>query len=248
MIILPIGVERTASRNPVVTYYLIGINFVVFIYTFLLSGDPEWVIWQYGLVPSRLSFVTFFTSMFLHGGLGHILGNMLILYLYGGVMEDRLGRLRYALLFFVGGLAADALHIAVVDPHLESGIPSIGASGAISAVTGAFLLSFPRVKIRFFYFYWILIPRTGNFRVAAWLVLGFWFLKQAFFGAATVSVGSGIAFFAHIGGFVFGFFAALANERLEKRKSQEKAEAEPVQATERAEKGSETQQEVIKPL
>jgi len=246
MIILPVGVERKLSRTPVVTYYLIGANFLVFIYTFFLSDSPEWVILRYGLVPSRLSFLTFFTSTFLHGGLGHLLGNMLILYVCGRSMEDRLGKLRYILLYFLGGLAADALHIAVKDPHLQSSIPSIGASGAIAAVTGAFLLSFPRVKIKFFYFFWIFIPRTGSFRIAAWLVLGFWFLTQAFYGAVTVSVGSGIAFFAHIGGFLFGFSAALANERLEKRKAGEEergeAEARGVPAREGVEKAEGVQQ------
>jgi len=255
--ILPVGVERTLSRKPVVTYYLIGINFLVFIYTFFLSGDPRSVILEYGLIPSRLSVLTFFTSMFLHGGIGHILGNMLFLYLYGGNMEDRLGRARYLALYFVGGLAADALYIAVTSGGLESDIPMVGASGAISAVLGAFLLSFPRVKIRFFYFLWPFFcfwrffrPYMGHFRVVAWLVLGFWFLKQAFFGAATASMGSGIAFFAHIGGFVFGIFAALANEKLEKKETteEEQRQEEGVFATKESEGQTERVAEQVGPL
>lgn len=148
-----------------------------------------------------------FTSMFLHGGWLHLLGNLLFLWIFGGRVEDRVGRVRFLLVYLAGGVAAGAAQV-LSDP--ASAIPVIGASGAISAVLGAYLVLFPRARIQslvFLGFFYQLVA------VPAVIVLGFWFLLQVVDGigslGATTSLDGGVAFFAHIGGFVAGALLAL---------------------------------------
>ena len=148
-----------------------------------------------------------FTSMFLHAGWLHLLGNMLFLWIFGANVEDRLGRARFLLVFLVGGVVADAAQV-LSDPASE--VPMIGASGAIAAVLGAYLVLFPRARIQslvFLGFFYQLIA------VPAVIVLGFWFLLQVADGIGslgpTTVVDGGVAFFAHIGGFVAGALLAL---------------------------------------
>ena len=148
-----------------------------------------------------------FTSMFLHGGWLHLLGNLLFLWIFGGRVEDRVGRIRFLVVYVAGGVAAGAAHV-LSDP--ASAIPVIGASGAISAVLGAYLVLFPRARIQslvFLGFFYQLVA------VPAVIVLGFWFLLQVVDGigslGATTSLDGGVAFFAHIGGFVAGALLAL---------------------------------------
>jgi len=148
-----------------------------------------------------------FTSMFLHGGWLHLLGNLLFLWIFGGNVEDRMGRIRFLLVYLAGGVAAGAAQV-LSDPASDA--PMIGASGAISAALGAYLVLFPRARIQslvFLGFFYQLVA------VPAVIVLGFWFLLQVVDGigslGATTGIGGGVAFFAHIGGFVAGALLAL---------------------------------------
>ena len=153
--------------------------------------------------PDKSWVLSIFVAMFLHGGLLHIAGNMLFLWVFGNNVEDRLGYLVYPLFYVMGGLAAAGLQIAF-DP--SSAIPSLGASGAIGAVLGAYAVLFPRARVTtlviFFFITAIEIP--------AFLVLGIWFVLQLFSGGSQIGsdVGGGVAYWAHVGGFVFGALVA----------------------------------------
>jgi len=151
------------------------------------------------------AWLTLLTSMFLHGGILHLAGNMLFLWIFGGNVEDAMARWRYVLFYLLGGLAAIGLQIAI-DP--ESTVPTVGASGAIAAVLGGYILLYPRarvVTVVFIVFLFTLIE------LPAWLMLGLWFLEQAVVGAGQLANptggGGGVAYFAHIGGFAFGLLA-----------------------------------------
>jgi membrane associated rhomboid family serine protease len=143
--------------------------------------------------------------MFLHGGLDHIFGNMWYLWIFGDNVEDRLGKIKFLLLYFLSGLAAAFAHY-IVNP--TSKIPTIGASGAISGILGAYILLFPKERV---------LSRVGYtfVRIPAFIVIGFWFVLQFIF--ATISFfgfsGSGIAFWAHVGGFIFGFIFTFLLKR-----------------------------------
>lgn len=157
--------------------------------------------------------LTLVTSMFLHGGLLHLLGNMLFLWIFGATVEDSMGRLRYLLFYLLGGLAAIGLQVAV-DP--SSTVPTIGASGAIAAVLGGYILLYPRARVVSIVF---LILLFTVIEFPAWLLLGLWFAEQAVVGATSLGdvagEGGGIAYFAHVGGFLFGLAAIklFANRR-----------------------------------
>ncbi|MGC8812723.1 MAG: rhomboid family intramembrane serine protease [Candidatus Aenigmatarchaeota archaeon] len=209
---------------PVLTIALIILNVLVFVWSlsspdipYTIEGEkveiPE-VYLKYGFIPAAFSFfslssvATIFTSMFLHGGIDHIFGNMWYLWIFGDNVEDRLGKLKFLLLYFLSGVAATFLHYIT---NLSSEIPAIGASGAISGVLGSYLLLFPREGI---------LTRFGYafVRIPAFIVIGFWFFLQFLFGTISFlgGVGSGIAFFAHVGGFVFGFLFTLLLKKSEK--------------------------------
>jgi membrane associated rhomboid family serine protease len=192
---LPYKDENPACGYPYVTYGLILVNIAVFIWSLF---NFEAVILTWGFTPADFAFVTLFTSMFLHGGIDHIFGNMLFLYIYGDNVEDRFGRYKYTLFYILAGLAAGLAHF-ISDP--VSAVPAIGASGAISGVLGAYLALFPRVRVR------AIGPFYMIYRIPAFILIGFWFLLQLIFGTISLvgGIGSGIAFFAHIGGFVFGY-------------------------------------------
>jgi membrane associated rhomboid family serine protease len=164
---------------------------------------------RWGLVPNDISLIGLITHMFLHAGWLHLLGNMLILYLAGPFVEDVWGRPLYSAFYIVSGLAAALFHIAF---NLDSGIPMIGASGAIAGVMGAFLVRYKNTKLQFFYmigFFW-----RGTFHAPAMVMLPLWFGEQLFFALLMGGqAGSGVAYWAHVGGFVFGFLAALAMKR-----------------------------------
>ena len=154
------------------------------------------------------TWLTALTSMFMHGGLLHIAGNMLFLFIFGNNVEDSMGRLRFVIFYVLGGLAALALQI-LVDPN--AAVPNVGASGAIAAVLGGYILLYPRARVLtviliIFFFTVIELP--------AMVVLGIWFAEQALIGAAgladPVSGGGGVAYFAHVGGFVFGLLLIRA--------------------------------------
>ncbi len=192
---------------PLITYSLIGANLAIFILS-LFNFDA--VINFFGFVPaffpSAHAIMTVFTSMFLHAGFDHIFGNMWYLWIFGDNVEDKLGRIKFVALYLLSGIAASAVQY-MTDPF--SAIPSIGASGAISGVLGSYLVFFPKASIK---------TSTGFALVdyPAWMVIGLWFAIQLFFGFASLagSGGSNIAFWAHIGGFVFGYAAAKAFRKL----------------------------------
>jgi membrane associated rhomboid family serine protease len=202
--------DTVQSRSfPIVNWILIGLNILFFF--ILLSSGAEAEAWveDLGVVPARLlqdpsSFqaVTLFTSMFLHGGWAHLLGNMLALYIFGDNVEDRLGSGRYLSFYLICGLAAAAAHIAL---NSNSSLPTIGASGAISGMLAAYLLFFPSARVitlvPLFIFPWFV-------EIPAVFYLGFWFLSQLLNGALAVvsdmQAFGGVAWWAHVGGFIAG--------------------------------------------
>lgn len=211
---LPIKDDNPTSIIPWVTYSIIILNVLVFGYEMLLSLDEESLtrfFETYGLIPEKVTggenLPSFITSMFIHGGFMHIFGNMLYLHIFGNNIEDILGHKKFTLFYLICGLTALGLQI-LVNP--QSTIPNIGASGAIAGVLGAYLLTFPRARIHTLLFLGYFIRWT---RLPASLILGFWFILQLFSSigslAYTTADTGGIAFFAHIGGFVAGVFLIL---------------------------------------
>ncbi len=195
----PFGDSMKTRRMPIITYSLVVINVFVFA---LSMGDLENIIYAFGFIPAVFPSVTatILTSIFLHGGIDHLFGNMWYLWIFGDNVEDKIGRIKFAGLYLASGIAASLVQY-VTDPH--STIPAVGASGAISGVLGWYYVAFPKARIT---------TSTGYLanESPAWMVIGFWFLIQLFFGAATLVgfSGSNVAFFAHIGGFVCGYLAA----------------------------------------
>ena len=226
--LFPIYDENRPATKPYVNYILISVNILVFFIFF--GGGLETLragIISLGVRPVYIlhgeRLWTLFTSMFMHADLMHLLGNMLYLWIFGDNVEDDLGHIKYILFYFSGGLIASFTHIASVLIALPtvgpSGLilPSVGASGAISAVLGAYLILYPRARIRtvIFYFFIQIIS------VPAYYYLGFWFLYQLLMGVISLTgFSSGVAFWAHIGGFVAGvsMIKALGVKAKPKRK------------------------------
>lgn len=209
---IPLHDDNPTELTPVVTIASITACVLVFLYQASLPVGPEnTFVFQYGAIPALLfgqanlpetvivpipAYATLLTSMFLHGGWIHLIGNMLYLWVFGNNIEDVMGHAKYALFYLTCGVLA-ALSHAVTDP--SSTVPMVGASGAISGVLGAYVLLFPRARVL------VLIPGLGITRVAAGVVLGMWFVMQLLSGGISIgSKGGGIAFFAHIGGFLAG--------------------------------------------
>ena len=206
---IPLKDENPSFSFPFLTVGLIGANVLVFFYQLALGEGLPLFIYRLGLVPYEFLHMTdlppvtsipipltLLTSIFLHGGLLHLAGNMLYLWIFGDNVEDSMGHLRFLLFYFLCGSFASLLHI-LVNPN--SKVPTIGASGAISGVLGAYLILFPRARVvtLFFFFYLIRIVR-----MPAMFFLVVWFLWQLM--GAGLSGGVGIAWFAHIGGFAGG--------------------------------------------
>ncbi|PKN93998.1 MAG: rhomboid family intramembrane serine protease [Chloroflexi bacterium HGW-Chloroflexi-6] len=198
----PIGDDNSTRRTiPVVTYALIALN-ALFFFVELSASDAFIVQWAF--VPSRFladpigDFATLFTSMFMHAGWVHLGGNMLYLWIFGDNVEDRFGHALFAIFYLLCGLAATFAQMAF---NLDSTIPNLGASGAIAGVLGAYILMFPQQKVR------VLIGRVVT-PVSAVIVIGLWIVLQFFSGigsiADTADTG-GVAYMAHIGGFIAGF-------------------------------------------
>ncbi len=197
---IPIRDNLKTHRTPIVNYALIGINVLVFLWMFLNTGNLEQIYSQYALVPADFSIINLFTSMFMHGGWMHMIGNMLYLWIFGDNIEDRMGHIGFLLFYLAGGVAAAMLQVAI---NPSSTIPMVGASGAIAAVLGAYLVLYPQSRVYTF------VP-IGFFTrltlMPAIVVLGLWFLLQLFSGVGSLGAPDqgGTAYFAHIGGFVFG--------------------------------------------
>jgi membrane associated rhomboid family serine protease len=226
--LFPLKDNIPTERFPVVTVALIAINVIV--YFFLQDGflglpndgaGGDWTVTEYAAYPCSFTgaqdcdqplprehegaLVTLLTSMFMHGSLLHLGGNMLFLWIFGNNVEDSMGPVRFVVFYLLGGVAAMAAQTAI-DPN--SAIPTLGASGAVSAVLGGYIVLYPRARVvtaifLVFFFTILLLPAA--------LVLGLWFLEQilfAYFDVTTAGTeGGGVAYFAHIGGFVFGLLA-----------------------------------------
>ena len=208
---IPLRDTVPTKNYPLVNNIIIGINVVIFLYQFIQPVGQGNFIYIYGLVPARYSvpqisayFTTFqqvfsfLSFMFLHGGFWHLLGNMWSLYIFGDNVEDRLGHLRYLVFYIICGLGSGVSHLLL---NLNSNVPTIGASGAIAGVMGAYFILHPRAKILtlipiFFIPYFLEIPAA--------FFLGIWFILQFVNAAGSHGQVSGVAWWAHIGGFVFG--------------------------------------------
>jgi membrane associated rhomboid family serine protease len=196
---LPLRDDIPSSTRPTVTYLLIAANVLAFLWE--LSGAD---VLPWTLVPARFTAdpasnaVTVLTAMFLHGGWLHLLGNMLYLWIFGDNVEDRLGHGRFVLLYVAGGAAAALAQVAIAP---DSGIPMLGASGAIASVLGAYIVLYPRASV----YTWVPIF-LGIVRIPALVWLGLWFALQLLSGVASLGAqpSGGVAFFAHAGGFVAG--------------------------------------------
>ena len=219
---LPIKDEnpKPPGYKPYVTYALILINVLIFFWEMAVTGQileftnkrAEEMLLQYGTVPSVITnglvdhnygvITSIFSSMFLHAGIIHIGGNMLFLWIFGDNIEYKFGRGKYLVLYLFWGLVAGFVHI-MSDP--SSQIPAIGASGAISGVLGAYLFLFPNAKVMGV----LLIGFFMRIRISAKWYLLFWFLYQNVFPVLVNSHGSGVAFFAHIGGFLIGLLSGF---------------------------------------
>jgi len=171
---------------------------------FSARTDSDFLSW--GLVPAQPKALAFLTSMFMHSGWLHFLSNMFMFYLAGLIVEDAFGRPLFALLYLASGLVAAVVHVGVF-PH--STVPLVGASGAIAGVMGAFLVRFFKTKLRFAYFFWVLVILRGTFTAPAWLMLPLWLLQQLLYASVAGSEG-GVAYWAHVGGFIFGAVFAYA--------------------------------------
>jgi membrane associated rhomboid family serine protease len=217
MQMIPLRDINPRRRFPLITLALILLNVVVFVYELLLPSESALnsLVFTWGLVPYRLaqldprSIITIFTSMFMHSGFMHIAGNMLYLWIFGDNIESALGSFRFTVFYLLCGLGA-ALGQVLIDPASE--VPMIGASGAISGVLGAYLLLYPRVEVETLL---ILGYFVRLVRMPALVVLGFWIILQLFSGLASLGMDAsgGVAFFAHVGGFVAGLVLVLLLRR-----------------------------------
>ena len=209
--IFPIGDDQVKGGSyPYFSYGLIVVNVLIFLFQASMpSGQLQAFVFEYGTIPEEIvrgeDFYTLFTSMFLHGGWMHLIGNMVFLWVFADNIEQTVGNFNFLLFYLLGGLAAAAIHIAF---NLNSTVPAIGASGAISAVMGAYLVMFPTSRIKM-----IFLLLFTTFRIPAFLFLGFWIAQQLFSGYAALgpesAQSSGVAWWAHIGGFVFGVLAGF---------------------------------------
>jgi len=208
---IPLRDKIPSSSFPIVNIIFIAVNSIVFLYEVSLGSELERFIHEYGLIPAKVVFYSntgfvdrfypFFSSMFLHGGWFHLIGNMLFLYIFGDNVEDRMGHFRYLVFYLLCGFAATFIQIIM---NVRSEIPMVGASGAISGVLGAYILLFPKSRIVtlvpiFFFIHIVEIPAA--------VFLFIWFLMQFVGGLATFAISQdtgGVAFWAHVGGFVAG--------------------------------------------
>jgi membrane associated rhomboid family serine protease len=215
---IPLRDENPSGKFPFVNVCLILVNIAVFIYQLTLTPHSFQIfVTANAMVPARIpavlnghgsfeaAFLPLVTSMFLHAGIAHILGNMLFLGIFGDNVEAAFGHLRYLLFYFVCGVGAGLMHIAF---NFNSHIPALGASGAISGVLGAYIVLEPRNRILTLIFIFLV-------RVPAVVVLGLWFVLQFLSGIGSLgsTVNGGVAVWAHIGGFLLGLFITLVAER-----------------------------------
>lgn len=203
---IPIGDDNTARKSvPIVTYALIAINILVF---FLEMAGGENFIMNWAFVPNRFltnpiaNTPTLFSAMFMHAGLGHLIGNMIYLWIFGDNVEDRFGKIKYLLFYLISGIAATFSQFFF---NTDSTIPNVGASGAIAGVLGAYILLLPQSKVD-------ILVGLNRIQMPALLVIGFWFVLQFMSGVgsfASAGQEGGVAYMAHIGGFIAGLAIAV---------------------------------------
>jgi membrane associated rhomboid family serine protease len=221
--LFPLRDDNPTLLTPYITIGLILANIVVWMYFQGAGMSPEVLassICHFGTIPAEitgqpggyvdlgpglpacrfggLAWETLLTSMFMHGGWLHLIGNMWFLWLFGNNVEDSMGHVRFLVFYLLTGLAGGATHIFTAQ---NSSIPTVGASGAISGVMGAYLVLYPRIKIETLFVLFIFIRIIP---VPAWLILGYWIAVQFLSGAVDPQIGGGVAFWAHVGGFVAG--------------------------------------------
>ncbi|MEB8388250.1 rhomboid family intramembrane serine protease [Rhodobacteraceae bacterium KMM 6894] len=207
---LPIRDHNPSGRTPYVTYALIAMNVGIFISYWPLFSDPRALYqfyYSWAMTPDMVlqqgTWDTLVTSMFLHGGWMHLAGNMLFLWIFGDNMEDRMGHVGYLIFYILCGVGAGLAQL-ISEPY--SGVPTVGASGAIAGVMGGYLLLFPKAKVD------ILIIIVIIFRILpipAWIVLGMWFAFQLFNGLTMPTGDGGVAYWAHAGGFIIGIILTI---------------------------------------
>ncbi len=208
---IPLKDDIPSGRRPYITYLILAVNIIVFVYELSLGRNLDTFFLKYGAVPNSiihghnpLAIFTLFSSMFMHANFAHIIGNMLFLWIFADNVEDRLGFIWFPIFYILSGISGSLLHI-IISPSSE--IPMIGASGAISGVLGAYVLLFPKARVL------ALIPLGFFMRMTylpSYVFLGIWFLYQFIFGLSSIGArGGGVAYFAHIGGFVVGFAIAI---------------------------------------
>ncbi|AFN73721.1 rhomboid family protein [Melioribacter roseus P3M-2] len=206
---IPISDNIPSRHFPVINWTLIALNIIIFFFTLSLGKDAEIFVKLFGVVPYRFindfdiyEISTIYTSMFLHGGWAHIFSNMLALYIFGDNVEDRLGSFRYLIFYLLTGTAAALLHIYL---NQDSVIPTVGASGAISGVMAAYIFLYPRAKV-ITLFPILFIPFFID--IPALVYTGVWFITQFFSGLLSIvsntAAFGGVAYWAHVGGFVAG--------------------------------------------
>lgn len=206
----PIRDHNPSGRTPYVTWALVAANVLIFLGYWLTIPDERalgWFFFEWGVVPAAVTqgfgWHGFLTSMFLHGGWMHLAGNMLFLWVFGDNVEDEMGHLPFLGFYLAGGIAA-ALAQVLADPF--SPVPMVGASGAIAAVLGGYLLMYPKARVDVLFIFVIffrIIP------IPAWIVLGVWFALQVFGGFSTPSDQGGVAYWAHAGGFAGGLLLTV---------------------------------------
>ncbi|UZD91729.1 rhomboid family intramembrane serine protease [Cognatishimia activa] len=206
----PIRDHNPSDSTPFITYALVAINILVFIYSWPLADQPRLLgafYSDYALFPDRVSagqdLQGLITSMFLHGGIMHLLGNMLFLWIFGDNMEDEMGHIGFLIFYIVGGVGAGLAQV-ISEPFSQ--IPTIGASGAVAVVMGGYLLLFPKARVDILL---ILIVFFKVFTVPAWVMLGLWFGLQLFNSVAVDTSAGGVAYWAHAGGFIIGVILTI---------------------------------------
>jgi membrane associated rhomboid family serine protease len=216
---IPLKDRNPRRRFPIVTIILILANILVFLYEISLGVNLERFLFHFSVTPNEIHqalhsnifkpfvFMTLITSLFLHGGWLHLGGNMLYLWVFGDNVEDKLGHVRFIAFYLLCGISASALHIYL---QSTSTVTTIGASGAISGILGAYILMFPRARVL------TLIPIFIFIQIAelpAYIILGFWFILQFFYGMLslkhTIAGTGGVAWWAHIGGFIAGLLFVI---------------------------------------
>jgi len=230
--VIPLKDDNPTNSTPIITYIIIGICVVVFL---LEISSPNYssgaLFYSWGVIPASLvhnlqvpeeiyrvpPMATLITSMFMHGGFMHLIGNMLYMWIFADNIEDELGKTKFIIFYILSGIAAALTQVYM---NTESTVPMVGASGAIGGVLGAYIVNHPRAKVL------VLIPLgffTQIIKVPAIFVLGIWFILQFVSSAFSSSSGGGVAYGAHIGGFIFGAIAILFFNRGVKRSIRKKS-------------------------